>query len=57
MGKMRDAAPGEDGVRLSYLLKGGAKIHDRIFEIVQFMFLNDAEMWEDSQVGGGGAAV
>ena len=52
MGKMRDAAPGEDGVRLSYLLKGGTRMHDRIVEIVQYMFLNDAEKWEDSLKSG-----
>ena len=30
MGKMRDAAPGEDGVRLSYLINAGAAVHDKI---------------------------
>ena len=38
MGRMKDAAPGEDGVRLSYLLKGGEKVHDKVVQIVQFMF-------------------
>ena len=42
MGKMKDGAPGEDGVRLSYLLNGGDVVNDRIVEIVQFMFREDA---------------
>ena len=46
--KMRDSAPGDDGVRLSYLMKGGQEIFDYIIEMVQFMFLNGAETWEES---------
>jgi hypothetical protein len=48
MKKMKDSAPGKDGVRLSYLLKGGSDILDRVVNMVQFMFLNDAEKWEES---------
>ena len=48
MNKMKDSAPGEDGVRLCYLLKGGPMILDEIVEMVQFMFNNSADKWEDS---------
>ena len=47
MAKMRDSSPGEDGVRLSYLLKGGEKVVDEVVRIVQFMFVEPVEKWED----------
>ena len=37
--KMRDSAPGEDGVRLKYLLKGGPKLMAKVVEVVRFMKL------------------
>ena len=52
MGKMKDGAPGEDGVRLSYLLKGGVKVHDKIVEVVRFMFCEDADRWDDALKSG-----
>ena len=52
MCKMRDAAPGEDGVRLSYILKGGVAVRDRVVKIIQFMFVNEAEKWEDALKSG-----
>ena len=52
MGKMKDAAPGEDGVRLSYLLKGGEKVHDKVVQIVQYMFREDADWWDDALKSG-----
>ena len=52
MGKMRDGAPGEDGVRISYILKGGHRVQERVVEVVKFMFLNDAELWEDTLKSG-----
>ena len=48
MNKMKDSAPGEDGVRISYLLKGGPTILDEIVKMVQFMFNNSADKWEGS---------
>ena len=48
MKKMRDSSPGEDGVRISYLLKGGQKVLEEVVRIVQFMFQNGAETWEDA---------
>ena len=48
MQQMRDSAPGEDGVRLNYLLKGGAKVLDKITRIVAFMFVEPTDKWEES---------
>ena len=48
MNKMKDSAPGKDGVRVSYLLKGGPEIMDRLVDMIQFMFCNDADKWEES---------
>ena len=46
MKEMRDSAPGEDGDRLDYIRKGGAKIIDRVVRIVQEMWSTPAEQWE-----------
>ena len=48
MKKMRDSSPGEDGTRLIYLLEAGPEVINMVVEMVQFMFLNGAEKWEDS---------
>ena len=48
MRKMRDSAPGEDGVRLRFLLNGGKEVMDEVVKLVVFMFENDADTWEDS---------
>ena len=48
MNKMKDSAPGKDGVRISYLLKGGREIMDRLINMIHFMFTNDADRWEES---------
>ena len=42
------SAPGEDGVRLIYLLKGGPEVLDKIVHMVQFMFNNGGDKWEES---------
>ncbi len=47
MKKMRDSAPGKDGVRLIMLQKGGAEITDRVIELVQYMFSNGSDKWEE----------
>ena len=46
MKKMRESAPGEDGVRLIYLFKGGPEIIEKVIEMVQYMFENGAEKWD-----------
>ena len=43
---MRDSAPGEDGVRLTFLLNGGRAVLDDVVKLVAFMFQNDADKWE-----------
>ncbi len=45
--KMRESAPGENGVRLIYLLQGGEEIINRVVELVQYMFINGSDKWED----------
>ena len=45
--KMRESAPGEDGIRLIYLLQGGEEIINRVVELVQYMFCNGSDKWED----------
>ena len=47
MGKTKDAAPGEDGVRLCYLKKGGEKVMAEVVRIVQFMWVNEADKREE----------
>ena len=44
--KMKDSAPGEDGVRLSYITKGGPEILEELIKLIQFMFCNPADKWE-----------
>ena len=44
---MRESAPGEDRIRLCFLLKGGRATLERVLKVVQFMFVNGAEKWED----------
>ena len=48
MKQMRESAPGEDGVRLIYLLKGGPTVMNMVVRMIQFMFLNSADKWEKS---------
>ena len=43
---MKDSAPGQDGTRLSYILKAGPTLLDEVIEMVQFMFENPAHTWE-----------
>ena len=45
---MRDSAPGEDGVRLNYILKGDVRIFDEVVYLIQFMFSNSADKWEEA---------
>ena len=34
---MCDGAPGEDGARLSYILKGGEEVIEKVVKLVQYM--------------------
>ena len=45
--KMKESAPGEDGVRLIYLLQGGEEVILKLVKLVQFMFLNGSDKWEE----------
>ena len=44
---MRDGAPGEDGARLRYILSAGGKTEEEIVTMVQFMWVNGADTWEE----------
>ena len=48
MRAMRDGAPGEDGARMRYIMSAGQKTEEAVVEMVQFMWRNSAEKWEDS---------
>jgi hypothetical protein len=48
MKKMKDSSPGEDGVRLSYLLLAGPEILAKVFKMVKFFFENEAYKWEEA---------
>ena len=52
MKKMKDSAPGDDGVRLNYLLKAGPEVINKVVEMVQFMFENGSDKWEESLMVG-----
>ena len=47
MKKMRESAPGGDGVRLIYLLRGGEMLTERLVETIQYMFVNGSDQWEE----------
>ena len=49
---MKDSAPGEDGVRLIYLMEAGVEVIDMVVNLVQDMFQNSAEKWEKSLKAG-----
>ena len=45
---MKDSSPGEDQVRISYLLKAGEEIRVAVVKMVQYLFVNNADKWEDT---------
>ena len=49
---MQDSAPGEDVVRLNYLLIGGRGVMQKLLKVVQKMFSSGAEEWEDTLKSG-----
>ena len=48
MKKMKNSAPGRDGVRLIYLLKAGPRVLQKLIKMLQFMFNNGADKWEEA---------
>ena len=46
--EINDSAPGEDGVRISYIRQAGDEVKKEITSMIQFMFNNEAQQWEDS---------
>ena len=46
MKEMRDSAPGEDGVRLRYILNACDEVRERVIEIVRMMFDKRANEWD-----------
>ena len=52
MKKVKDSAPGEDGVRMKYINCACPEVREEIVKLVVFMFENRAERWEDSLKAG-----
>ena len=47
MAKMRDSAPGEDGIRLGYIKKASKEIQDAVVLNVKNMWNTSANTWEE----------
>ena len=43
----KDSAPGEDGIRISYIKQADQEILRRIIDMVRFMFTHGAEQWDE----------
>lgn len=52
MKKVKDSAPGEDGVRMRYISCACPEVRAEVVRTVQFMFENRAERWEESVKAG-----
>ena len=48
MKRVKDSAPGEDGVRMRYITQADPEIQREVIKMVQFMFMNDPQKWEQS---------
>ena len=48
MRKMKDSAPGENGARIRYILQAGEETEKVVVELVQFMWKNGADSWEET---------
>ena len=48
MGNVKDSSPGEDGVRMRYINCACPEVRGEVVRLVQFMFENRADKWEDS---------
>ena len=47
--KMKDAAPGEDEIRLRYIREAGDEIKRSVYRKIQWLWENPAHRWEDEQ--------
>ena len=47
--KMKDAAPGEDEIRLRYIREAGDEIKRSVYRKIQWLWVNPAHRWEDGQ--------
>ena len=45
MKRVKDSAPGEDGVRMRYITQADPEIQSGVIKMVQFMFKNDPQKW------------
>ena len=45
---MKNSAPGKDGVRLIYLMKGGPEMKHQLHQMIKFMFNNGSDRWEEA---------
>ena len=43
----KDSAPGEDGIRISYIKQADQEILRRIIDMVRFMFTHGAKQWDE----------
>ena len=43
MKRVKDSAPGEDGVRMRYITQADPEIHRELIKMVQFMFMDDPQ--------------
>ena len=48
MKKVKDSAPGKDDVRMAYKNCADIGVKQKIVELIQFMFEQRANKWEDS---------
>jgi hypothetical protein len=48
MKNVKDSSPGQDGVRITYILNACQEILDEIIKMVQYMFTHRANSWEES---------
>ena len=47
--KMKDAAPGEDEIRLRYIREAGDEIRKSVYRKIQWLWENPAHRWNDGQ--------
>ena len=45
---IKEAAPGEDGIRIIYIKKADAEVQLKVIDMVKFMWTERADKWEDS---------
>ena len=52
MNEMRESEPGEDGKRMCYLKEAYEEVKDALIGMVQFMFEERADKWDELLKGG-----